>query len=1152
MGYIGSDPVRNDSVSTAQLADDAVTSPKIVDDIVFTNVTASNNVSASGTVQATSFQGIFEGALSSSAQIATSISGSFTAASSSFSTRVTRNETSASSLTSDSSSFSTRITAATASISALKIDSGSFSTRVTDNNATGSILAGSGNIQGLGSTNSPTFADLTATGTVTAQEFHTEFVSASIVYRSGSTKFGDTSDDIHQFSGSLRVTGSGNHYFQTGNVGIGTTGPGELLNINSAAAPTDSQFLIEANNLGGLSTTVYSADNMNIGFDLYRDAGDWKSLDAGSNFWIKKGSDLLQFGYDSGITVGSAVTMNTGMVLDTTGNVGIGNTSPNVRLGQKLDIATSDDYGGMSLSTWSTVTGDGAILDFKKSGNATIGTHGAVADDEQLGYIVFRGSDGVEFLDAAVIKAEVDGAISGSGTDDMPGRLIFATTADEASSTTERMRIDSSGNVGIGATPTAAKLEIHGGGYNTSLLIKGSSSHTGIKFVDSAGNTDGLIYADGGEIGFLDDDENWAVKVVTDTSTSLLVNNSIKLLVDTNSRISLSNNDSGTSNTIFGKTAGDSDGAGDYNVFIGELAGGAGTQTDAADDNTGVGYAALTANTTGDENVAIGRGALAANTTGTQNVAIGAYALTANDDSHYNVAIGREALKTSDGGASNVAIGRTALMLLTTGDNNVAIGTNAGDALEDGASNIAIGQDALGASTSVAKSVAIGRGAMSQDIVLVAANGSVAIGYFALANITSGAGNTAVGYEAGSSTATTSYNTFIGHQAGATTNNTHNTFVGWRAGNDVTSGYGNTAVGSDAGSNADVAATGDYNTSVGHQAGENIQGAAQQNTSVGAKAGHSTTTGNYNTAVGYYAGGTIATNSFNTAVGRSAVAEGDCAANTGVGYEALKVSTGSGNVAVGLQALVTNTSGYNNTAIGYQSMYSNTTGETKSTAVGYKSLYSNTTGPSNVAVGDRALYNTDAEANTGVGYVAGYDITSGDNNLCLGNFAGRTGSPSGAITTADDIVCIGNDSIQTLYCTQSSISTSDRRDKTDITDFDGGLDWVNAMQPKTFNWDRRSWYIDDESTSQDILDAKPDGTKKRDDLQLGFLAQDILDIEQANGYADNNENSLLVNLTDDGTRYGLAYERLVPVLVNAIKELSAKVTALEAQVSGSS
>ena len=91
MGYIGSDPVRNDSVSTAQLADNAVTGPKIVDDIVFTNVTASAG-SASGTIVGSTFEGTFSGALSGSAQIASSISGSFTATSSSLSTRVTTNE----------------------------------------------------------------------------------------------------------------------------------------------------------------------------------------------------------------------------------------------------------------------------------------------------------------------------------------------------------------------------------------------------------------------------------------------------------------------------------------------------------------------------------------------------------------------------------------------------------------------------------------------------------------------------------------------------------------------------------------------------------------------------------------------------------------------------------------------------------------------------------------------------------------------------------------------------------------------------------------------------------------------------------------------------------------------------------------------------
>ena len=129
------------------------------------------------------------------------------------------------------------------------------------------------------------------------------------------------------------------------------------------------------------------------------------------------------------------------------GAVGIGTSSPDLRLEQKLDIATSDDYGGMSISTWSTNNTDMPILDFKKSGHATIGTHVAVEDDELLGIIVFRGSDGVEFLDAAYILGSADGAVTGGGTNDMPGRLTFHTTPDGGSGCEERMRIDHAGDV---------------------------------------------------------------------------------------------------------------------------------------------------------------------------------------------------------------------------------------------------------------------------------------------------------------------------------------------------------------------------------------------------------------------------------------------------------------------------------------------------------------------------------------------------------------------------------------------------------------------------------------------------------------------------------------------------------------------------------
>ena len=50
--------------------------------------------------------------------------------------------------------------------------------------------------------------DTTITGTLTANEFHTSFTSASIIFASGSTKFGDTIDDTHEFTGSVDITGS--------------------------------------------------------------------------------------------------------------------------------------------------------------------------------------------------------------------------------------------------------------------------------------------------------------------------------------------------------------------------------------------------------------------------------------------------------------------------------------------------------------------------------------------------------------------------------------------------------------------------------------------------------------------------------------------------------------------------------------------------------------------------------------------------------------------------------------------------------------------------------------------------------------------------------------------------------------------------------
>jgi len=93
-------------------------------------------------------------------------------------------------------------------------------------------------------------------------------------------------------------------------------------------------------------------------------------------------------------------------------------------------------------------------VDFVKSRSTTPATKSIVLSGDTIGILQFKGDDGTNFVEAAAISAVVDGT---PGTNDMPGRLTFSTTADGASSPTERMRIDSAGNVGIGVTPAAGR-----------------------------------------------------------------------------------------------------------------------------------------------------------------------------------------------------------------------------------------------------------------------------------------------------------------------------------------------------------------------------------------------------------------------------------------------------------------------------------------------------------------------------------------------------------------------------------------------------------------------------------------------------------------------------------------------------------------------
>jgi len=130
---------------------------------------------------------------------------------------------------------------------------------------------------------------------------------------------------------------------------------------------------------------------------------------------------------------------------------------------------------GLAIFGFSTATVPRTTVNFNKSNSATLGTHAIVSDTTVLGALHFSGSDGTDYIPAASIQAFVDGT---PGTNDMPGRLVFSTTADGASSPTERMRIDNAGRVGIGGAPSAGQSlviykSITGSAYSSGIYSGG-------------------------------------------------------------------------------------------------------------------------------------------------------------------------------------------------------------------------------------------------------------------------------------------------------------------------------------------------------------------------------------------------------------------------------------------------------------------------------------------------------------------------------------------------------------------------------------------------------------------------------------------------------------------------------------------------------
>lgn len=235
------------------------------------------------------------------------------------------------------------------------------------------------------------------------------------------------------------------------------------------------------------------------------------------------------------------------------------------------------------------------------------------------------------------------------------------------------------------------------------------------------------------------------------------------------------------------------------------------------------------------------------------------------------------------------------------------------------------------------------------------------------------------------------------------------------------------------------------------------------------------------------------------AIGGRAGGAGDD--NVFVGYNAGRFLTSDDNVIIGSNAVENvSTNGGKNVVIGYLSHI----GDADNVFIGHRAGLDLSTSERSVAIGSFANTGMDTRNSTVIGYSA---------------------TPSA--DTADNEVTLGNSSVTTLRCATGSITTfSDRRDKKNIEDLDVGLNLINELKPVKFDWDMR------------------DGGKV-DKPDSGFIAQDIIEAEDKLGV----HQYLQLSMRNNEDRYEVSASRLIPVLVNAVKELSAEVEALKAQIS---
>jgi hypothetical protein len=273
------------------------------------------------------------------------------------------------------------------------------------------------------------------------------------------------------------------------------TATGNANSLNGESALTFDGATLDIN--GGSTDTPLTIDTTNT---------------SGSHLRFRKdGTDKIFLGCGGGFALGDADDL----ALRTTDNIifGVG-TSEKIRIDSsgRLLIGTSTaravggesnprlhiEGAGSSSNSWVNLTrfsnnNGSANIQFAKSRSGTAGTYTVVQNNDILGQISFLGADGTDMANyAALIRGQVDGT---PGSNDMPGRIMFATTSDGGTFPTERMRIGSNGDITV---------NFDGSGNQTGqlLIADGTASAPGLSFWAEGSNDTGIFRSGANTLNF--------------------------------------------------------------------------------------------------------------------------------------------------------------------------------------------------------------------------------------------------------------------------------------------------------------------------------------------------------------------------------------------------------------------------------------------------------------------------------------------------------------------------------------------------------------------------------------------------------------------------------------------------------------------------